>query len=135
LDYYISTHKNPLNVLVFIASGVFGKKGFTGGASMIIWGVVFHFIIAISFTLLFFLIYPALIKFLRNKVMAGVFYGIFIWVVMNLLFLPLTNAPVLSMHTKEIIIGNLILVIMIGLPLSFIAGKYYAGTPIDNYEL
>jgi len=24
--YYISTHKNPLNVFKYIASGVFGKK-------------------------------------------------------------------------------------------------------------
>jgi len=38
--YYISTHKNPLNVFKYIASGVFGKKAFTSGSSMITWGVV-----------------------------------------------------------------------------------------------
>ncbi|HVE60655.1 MAG TPA: hypothetical protein VNA26_02470, partial [Chitinophagaceae bacterium] len=58
LDYYISTNKNPLNVFTFIASGVFGKKAFTGGSSMIILGAVFHFIIALAFTLFFFYRFP-----------------------------------------------------------------------------
>ncbi|MDQ3682134.1 MAG: hypothetical protein M3352_03560 [Bacteroidota bacterium] len=83
--------------------------------------------IAISFTLLFFLVYTTLIKFLKNKVLVGILYGVFIWVVMNLMVLPLTNAPPLSMNAKQIIIGNLILITMIGLPLSFIAGKHFAG--------
>lgn len=126
LYYYIRTQKNPLNVFTFIASGVFGKKAFAAGSSMLIWGAVFHFIIALSFTLLFFLVYPVLIKFLKSKVLFGILYGVFIWVVMNLLVLPLTNAPALSMSAKQIIIGSLILITMIGLPLSFIAGKYYS---------
>ncbi len=71
--YYISTHKNPLNVFKYIASGVFGKKAFTSGSSMITWGVVFHCIIAIAFTLLFFFVYPAVIKFLKSKILLGIF--------------------------------------------------------------
>ncbi len=121
------THKNPLNVLTFIASGVFGKKAFAAGSSMAVWGAVFHFIIAMGFTLLFFLVYPVLIKFFRSKVLPGILYGVFIWVVMNLLVLPLTNAPALPMNAKQIIIGNLILITMIGLPLSLIAGSIIRG--------
>jgi uncharacterized membrane protein YagU involved in acid resistance len=91
---------------------VFGKKAFTGGSSMAIWGAIFHYMIGISFTLLFFLVYTTLIKFLKNKVLIGILYGVFIWVVMNLMVLPLTNAPPLSMNAKQIIIGNLILITM-----------------------
>ncbi len=132
IKYYISTYKNPLNVLTFVASGVFGKKAYTTGSSMMIWGAVFHFVIAMGFTLLFFIIYPVLIKFLKSKVLFGILYGIFIWIVMNLLVLPLTNAPPLSMNVNQIIIGSLILITIIGLPLSFMAGKYYSESHAKN---
>lgn len=134
LNYYISTQKNPLNVFSFIASAVFGKKAFAGESAIMIWGVVFHFSIAMVFTLFFFLFCPALIKLFKNKLLPGILYGVFIWAVMNLLVLPLTNAPAISMSTKQIIIGNLILITMIGLPLSFIAGGYYSRGG-RNYEL
>src|SRR5215203_1104967 len=44
----------------FIASGAFGKSAFTSGDKMIVFGFVFHLIIAISWTAFFFLMYPKL---------------------------------------------------------------------------
>jgi hypothetical protein len=37
----------------------------------------------------------------------------------------LTNTPELLLNTKQIIIGNIILITMIGLPLSLITSNYY----------
>ena len=51
---YINTRKGPDIVLKYIASGVFGRKeAFGGGDSMIIWGLLFHFIIAMAFAAFF----------------------------------------------------------------------------------
>src|SRR4051794_39615648 len=44
----------------FIASGAFGKEAFDGGWTTAIYGVVFHYIIAFSWTIVFFVLYAAL---------------------------------------------------------------------------
>lgn len=127
-DYYIMTGKNPAAVLKFIASGVFGKSAFTGGGIMIALGFLFHFIIAFSFTILFFSLYPSLRFMSKNRMVTGVSYGVFIWVIMNLAVLPMSNTPPLNRTFFSVLKSILILVVMIGLPLSFIAFRFYSGS-------
>jgi hypothetical protein len=125
IDYYIATGRGPAGVLKFIASGVLGRKAFSGGTGVILLGLLFHFIIAFSFTVLFYWLYTR-IKFLSvNRILTGILYGIFIWLIMNLLVLPLSNAPHLAMKTQRVVKAILILICMIGLPLSFIMQKYF----------
>ncbi len=50
--------KDPIRVFNFIASGVFGKAAYTGGLSMILAGIAFHYIIATIWTFIYFMIYP-----------------------------------------------------------------------------
>lgn len=120
---------SPVRVLNFIASGVFGKEALDGGASFAFYGLVFHFCIAMGWTTLFFLIYPKL-KFLsRNKIITGVGYGFFIWLMMNRIVLPLSNVPHFPFRLTSAVIGALILMAAIGLPLSLIANKYYSSRP------
>lgn len=124
-DYSIATGRNPTRVLKYIASGIFGKKALTDGASMIATGLLFHFIIAFSFTIFFFWIYPKINILSKNRILTGIAYGIFIWTVMNLLVLPLSNVPPLTFKLGRIVKAVLILIVMIGLPLSFIAYNYF----------
>jgi hypothetical protein len=114
-------------IFQYIASSVFGKPAFTGGDSMILMGIVIHYLIAFVFTVLFFFLYPRLSILSRNKWIGAIVYGIFIWVVMNLVLVPLTKARKLPMPPDQILIGAAILILMIGLPLSFIANRYYRG--------
>ena len=53
IQFYSKTQKNPIVVLNFIASGIFGKEAFTGGNKMAAFGLFFHYVIAFGFTLLF----------------------------------------------------------------------------------
>src|SRR5688500_17155151 len=46
VQFYIKTGKDPLIVLKYIASAVFGKDAYAGGNKMAIYGLLFHFIIA-----------------------------------------------------------------------------------------
>lgn len=54
VQYYMKTGKNPDYVLKYVASGAFGKDAFTGGIVMSMAGLLFHYLIAFSFTLFFF---------------------------------------------------------------------------------
>jgi hypothetical protein len=147
-QFMIRTHGNdPLKVWRYVASGVLGQDVMTKNIWMIAaLGLLFHFCIAFSFTLFFYLIYPK-IKFLsKNLLITGFGYGIFVWLVMNLLIVPLSNVPSKgklwtsitdpdgSTHTAfqfpldptQMIIGILIIMFCVGLPISLLAGRYYS---------
>ena len=133
IDYYITRGKNPLIVLKFIASGVLGKKALTGGTDMIAAGFLFHYIIAFSFTIFFFWLYPKLRILSRNRILTGIAYGIFIWCIMNFLVLPLSNIPSpITYKVSKVIKATLILIVMIGLPLSFIAYNMFHKKGTEN---
>ncbi len=130
IDYYIATGKNPLNVLTYIASGAFGKSASSGGWGMILTGLFFHYFFALCFTLLFFWLYPRIDLLSKNRIVTGIVYGIFIWLVMNLVVVQLSSAPhrpINAIKISKAIKAVLILIFMIGLPLSFVAYKYFSG--------
>lgn len=130
LNFYVQTGKDPLIVLKYIASAVFGKNAYAGDAMMPVWGLLFHFMIAFIWTIFFFLIYPHL-KFLsKNRILTGIGYSIFIWLIMNRLVVPMSKAAVSSAFDwKSAIIGVSILIAAIGIPLSFIAYRFYHRKP------
>ena len=128
VDYYIATGKGPEGILKYVASGVFGKVALAGGAGMALWGLLFHYLIAFCFTILFYWLYSR-IQFLSfNVILTGFIYGIFIWLIMNLIVVPNSNTPksaagfTLSKVTKS----ALILIFLIGLPLSIIMKTHFA---------
>jgi hypothetical protein len=132
LQAYIVRGTSPEIVLRFIASGALGKPAFTGGWEMPLIGLLFHFIIAYSFTILFFLLYPS-IKFMRKSiVLTAIVYGTFIFVVMNLLVLPLTKITRVPIQPDKAAIATLILIVAIGLPLSIFARKLYQHRNSNN---
>jgi hypothetical protein len=125
ISYVSATGDSPANLLRYVASGAFGAAAFDGSLSMAIWGLVFHYCIAHAFTVLFFFAYPSLRSFSPNKIVTGLGYGIFVWLVMNLLVLPMTKVTMPPFTPWRVIKGMLILMLMIGLPLSLVVHRYY----------
>lgn len=117
---------NAAGVFKFIASGVFGKAALQGGSQMIAWGVVFHYIIALGFTTVYFLLYPNLPFLQQNKWLNAAVYGIVVWTVMNLIVLPLTQVSQRAFSWREALINMAILIVCVGLPVSLLADRFYA---------
>ena len=109
----------------FIASAVQGKQAFAGGTASALLGVCFHYCIALTFTIVYFLLFPYIRSFARHKVVAGLCYGIVVWIIMNLGVLPLTQVQRAPLQAVSVIKGALILMLMIGLPISLIVYRYY----------
>ena len=124
-QYYINTGKGPGTVLRYVASGVFGKKAFIGGATMAAWGLLFHFIIAFGLTILYFWLYPKISWLGKNKFLVGLLYGVFAWLVTNLIIVPLSQAPIPHFVISKALIAMLILMVCIGLPISLLVNKHY----------
>ncbi len=125
IQAYINNNNiTPDRVLRYIASGIFGRKAFTGGSEMIILGLLFHFIIATGFAAIFVLLAQQL-KFLsRHFVISGLVYGIIVWVIMNRVVVPLSEVRTGPFEWKKAVIAALILMFMIGLPIAWV-NKHY----------
>jgi hypothetical protein len=118
---------NPAGIFQFIASGAFGAgKAFSSGPVMIFWGVLFHYIIAYSWTILFFFMYPVFSFMRKNRYVTGLLYGIFIWIIMNQVVIPLSEISQRPFNIKGAITGAAILMVAVSLPISILVHRYYA---------
>lgn len=128
ISFLIFFNGKLIELFQYIASGLFGMKAFSGGLFMAAMGLLFHYFIALSWTVFFYIMYPRL-KFLRkNNFLSGILYGIFIWLVMNLIVLELSRVHSVTFGAAHTITGILILMFCVGLPISLIVGNYYSRT-------
>ncbi len=126
INFLITSKSSLLGLFQYIASGVFGSSAFNGGLSMALAGLVFHYFIALSWTVIYFFLYPHL-KFLKfNKIISGFGYGIFIWIIMNKVVLKLSKVPRINFSLLHDVLGVLYLMFCIGLPVSIIISNYYS---------
>lgn len=131
LMYSMQTGKEPLNVFRFIASGVFSAPAFSGGVPMALWGIAFHYIIAFGWTILFFRLAGRFSFLTGNWIISGIIYGIFVWLMMNVVIVPLSLVPVKAgqKEWEDILLAMLILMVCVGMPVSYSARKYLNPSP------
>jgi hypothetical protein len=124
-SYTLLTGKPFINVLYYVASAVMGPAAYKGGWQVAALGLLLHFVVAYLFTLFYFMIYPKLSLLQYNRWLSAILYGVFMWTVMSFLILPLTKVPALTFTTAGVLRGIVILIVMIGLPVSISASGYY----------
>ena len=126
VNFIIPAWRNPIRIFQYIASGVFGRDiAFADPLVMPLLGLIFHYIIAVSWTAAYFLAYPKLKLVWKNTVLGGVAYGAVVWALMNLIVLPLSRVPAGPLRLAPSITGMLILMVMVGLPVAFRANHFY----------
>jgi uncharacterized membrane protein YagU involved in acid resistance len=123
--YYIWFGFNPLQVLQFIASGIYGPSAINGGVFTIIAGLFFHFVIAYTVAIIYFYAYPKISILGKNSIVSGLVYGLGIWLMMNLIILPQTNIPKSAFDAGLAVAGIIWHMLLVGLPIAIITKKYY----------
>jgi hypothetical protein len=122
--YWIYKGLNPLQVLQYIASGIFGPSVINGSFLYVFIGLVLHFVIAFMFTCAYYLAFPFIKSFATNTIVNGLIYGVFIWVVMNYIVLPISSIP----HSPKDFVSVLELIwhsTLVGLPIAIIVEKHF----------
>jgi uncharacterized membrane protein YagU involved in acid resistance len=111
---------SPSMILISIASGVFGKAAFSGGSPMVLAGLLLHYLIAFLFSAFYYIIYPGLEFLKKQRLISGILYGIFVWLVMNLGVLRIVFSAKLPSDPEAALLGISILIIAFGIPVSYI---------------
>lgn len=119
---------NYKKVLRFIARGFFTKdEAVRADQAMVWWGLLFHFFIAVVFAFFYFALYPKVKWMRKNVLLSAIVYGLFVWAVMNMIVLPLSqfSTPVIPADKSEALKSAVILMVCIGLPVATAAWLYY----------
>lgn len=125
VNVYVSSGTGAMIVLQYIASVFLGKESYAMGFGSALLGLIIHFAISYSWTSLFFLLYPKLKLLSGNKVVVGLLYGVFVWLVMNLVVLELIGLGAAVFDPRQAAIGCGILMFCIGVPIAWGAHAYY----------
>jgi hypothetical protein len=125
-QFYVMRKMNPAPVVLkYIASGVFGPEAMTGGYGMMLIGLLFHYLIVLGCVLAFYWLYPRVNIMRFNKWITAVVYGLLVWVVTNRIIVPLSLVRRGPFNLNNALIAMLILIVMIGIPITFIIGNYF----------
>ncbi len=123
---YLLNGTMPSRVLRYVASGVFGASAFTGSGVMMVWGLLFHFIIAFSCTAFYFLLYPKIKILSRSWFIDAVAIALVAWCVTNLIIVPMSNTPKFPFDITKAPVGLAILIVCIGIPIAYHAKLFFA---------
>lgn len=131
LSNFLMKGISPDRVFKFVASGVFGMRAFAGNTAMLVAGLCFHFLIAMSFTTFFFIIASSYKSLINHILLTGVGYGCSVWLVMNFIVIPLSNTPPISFQTDSVIVGIFVHIFVIGVPIVWLAKQHLESTRLS----
>lgn len=108
-----------------IAAGLLGPRAFERGAGTFVLGVFLHFFIACSVTAIYYGVSRRLRFMTEYPFVCGLFYGMAVENVMNLIVLPLS-----ALHAKgpyrlhDLILGLGVHAVVIGLPVAYTVRRF-----------
>lgn len=122
--YPLTANVTTKQILQGIASGLLGTHAYQGGNATAALGLGLHYVIAFIWTVFFYFLASNIRALTRRPFIVGPLYGTFVWLVMNLIVLPLSNVAHRPLRLQPSIIGAVILMICIGTPIATIVGRH-----------
>ncbi len=113
--------QNPIQVLQYIASSVLGPQSFSDGLAGAGLGLVLHFAVSLVVAAIYILASRRVALLRTQWLLLGLLYGVAVWAVMNLVFLPHTaivHSPITAAALANGLIGH---ALFVGLPSAFFA--------------
>jgi hypothetical protein len=105
----------------YIASGLLGEAAFAGGVATALLGVFFHLIISFVVTAVFILAADRIPLLRRNIIVGSLLYGFGVFIVLNMIVIPLSAAPVLPVPALPWLIEAILEhTLLVGLPLGML---------------
>jgi len=103
-----------------IAAGLLGSSAFQGGPVTYALGILLHFFIATSVAAIYYGASRKLRFLVEHPLVCGLFYGMAVESVMNLIVLPLSALHARGPYElKDLLLGYVVHMIVIGLPIAY----------------
>lgn len=113
----------PARVLQSIASGLLGRTAYAGGARTALLGLALHFLIAAVAAALYVLVARRWTTLTRRPVACGLAYGVVVYLVMNLVVLPLSQIGFRVPPASTIALLVVVHMLCVGLPIALAAAR------------
>lgn len=117
-----------ISVYQYIASGAIGMAAFEGGIPTALLGLFFHYVVAFAVTAVFFLSADRIPLLRRYAIPASLVYGFGVFIVMNMIVVPLSATPPLPDPTPfQLTLAILDHILIVGLPLGLLVWRKTRG--------
>jgi hypothetical protein len=114
----IKSGVGPMRVLRYVASGLLGPDARNGGTGTALIGLLCHFVIAYGATTVYYLASRKMRFLINYAPVCGPLYGIIVYLVMNLVVLPLSRVPPVTYTVQSVVIGLIVHMLCIGLAIA-----------------
>jgi uncharacterized membrane protein YagU involved in acid resistance len=116
----------PRRILQSVAAGLLGKASFDGGARTAALGLALHFFIALTMAAVYFVGARRWSLLWRRPWLCGAAYGVFLYIVMNYVVVPLSRAAGGSKDPVWVTLSILVHALLIGVPCALFARRALA---------
>jgi hypothetical protein len=114
----------PLNAVRAVASGILGRAAFDGSAAMAALGFLLHFTIATAWAALYWWLSQRIAWLRERPLLAGPLYGVFVYLAMSYLVVPLSAAPFAIGRTPTSVAKGLAVhILLIGVPIALLVAR------------
>jgi hypothetical protein len=113
-----------ISVYQYLASGALGISAFDGGIPTALLGGIFHYFVSFVVAAVFILSANRIPLLRRYAIPGSLVFGFGVYIVMNFIVLPLSQAPVLPPPTiPQLIVDIIDHLLVIGLPLGILVQR------------
>ena len=111
-------------VYQYMASGALGESAFAGGIATALLGVLIHFIVAFVIAGVFIMSANNISLLRRYPIVGSLLYGFGVFIVMEMIVIPLSATPPLpAPTTSQLIVTILDNILVVGLPLGILVQR------------
>lgn len=111
-----------------VARGVLGKAAFEGGVPAALLGAALHYTIAVSMAVTYYLVSRKLDVLTRRPIPCGVAYGVLLYLIMNLVVLPLSAVGMPKFDNVVWVSMSVVMHMVFGLICAFTARRALRST-------
>jgi uncharacterized protein YacL len=114
-------------VMQSVARGVLGTASFEGGVPTALLGALLHYTIAVSMAATYYLVSRKLDVLTRRPIPCGVAYGVLLYLIMNLVVLPLSAVGMPKFDNVVWVSTSIVMHMVFGLICAFTARRALRG--------
>ncbi|HYP15090.1 MAG TPA: hypothetical protein VEQ63_14270, partial [Bryobacteraceae bacterium] len=127
LIFYGLRGTKPMTLFQSIASGLLGRSAYKGGMQAATLGAILHFVIALGAAAVYYAASRKVAILTSRPVMSGMAFGAGVWLVMNLLVLPLSQFGPVRFQLDSVLWGLAAHMVLIGVPIALSVQRFARG--------